>query len=255
VLRLAANLSFLFTESPFLDRFARAAAHGFAGVEYLFPYEWPAAELRARLDAHGLEQVLFNASPGDWEAGERGLAARPDRVGEFRASIETAAGYAVALGCARVHVMAGTGGNDDCYVNNIGWAVERLGRDGVQVTIEPLNRRDFPGYHLCSVEQARRVCQATGSRLQYDVYHVQILQGDLTTRLRSSFDVLGHVQVAGVPQRHEPDTGEVRTEELLAVLDELGYDGWVGCEYRPAADTASGLAWAAVHGVSPAPRH
>lgn len=260
--RLAANLSMMFTEHDFLDRFGAAAKAGFTGVEYLFPYDFEAHELRERLDQHGLTQVLFNLPPGDWEAGERGLASLPGREGEFREGLERALDYAAALDCPRLHAMAGLlpqGASEATreahlatYVDNLSHAAEACGRAGRTLLIEPINGRDMPGFLLQRQELAREVIQRVGSphlRLQFDLYHCQIVQGDLIRTLESQFDVVGHVQLAGVPERHEPDQGEVNFGPVLERLDALGYDGWVGCEYRPAGDTVDGLGWARAHGV------
>jgi len=252
--RLAANLTMMYNEHPFLDRFGAAARDGFRGVEYLFPYEHPAAELRARLDAHGLEQALFNAPPGDWAKGERGLASRPGREDEFRRSIATALEYARALGNKHLHVMAGLiqPGEDRArhraaYVANLAHAAAEARSLGVTVVIEPINTRDIPGFFLNRQDDAHAVCREVGAdnlQVQMDLYHCQIVEGDLAVKIRQYIANVGHVQIAGVPERHEPDLGEVNYPYLLALLDELGYEGWVGCEYRPRAATSAGLGWA-----------
>jgi hydroxypyruvate isomerase len=262
--RFAANLSLLYTELPFLDRFAAAAADGFEAVEFLFPYEWPAEELAARLRAHGLRQVLFNAPPGDWAAGERGTASRAGREAEFRASIDLALRYADALDCPRVHVMAGCLGAGETaasveplYVANLRWAAREAARSGRDVLIEPLNPRDAPGYPLRMQAEAHRLVQAVGlanAKVQMDLYHCQIVEGDVATKLRMHLPTgrVGHLQIAGVPERHEPDVGELHHPYLFDVLDATaaacGWDGWVGCEYRPArgavrGGTSDGLGW------------
>ncbi len=245
--RFAANLSMLFTERPFLDRFAAAAAAGFEAVEYLFPYEHDALELRRALDAAGLRQALFNAPPGDWAAGERGLAAIPGRGRVFREAFEQAVRYAEAIGPERIHVMAGiTSGSwaRATFIDNLRWACDRV-PDRVLV-IEPINTRDIPGYFLHRSDEAVRIIEAVGApnlRLQFDLYHAQIMEGDLTRRLEKLIGRIGHIQIAGVPDRHEPDEGELNIAHLFATLDRLGYDGWVGCEYRPAGRTEDGLDW------------
>jgi len=258
--RFAANLSLLYPELDFLARFAAAARDGFQAVEYLFPYAWPAAELAARLQAHGLQQVLFNAPPGDWEAGERGLACLPGREAEFRAGFEQALDYAGALACPRIHVMAGLAplGADPAvlqatYLNNLRWAAVQAAPQGVTVLIEPINLRDMPGYFLSQQAQAHAVVAEVGApnlKVQMDLYHCQIMEGDVAMKLRQYLPGgrIGHLQIAGVPERHEPDTGELNYPYLFALLDELGYDGWVGCEYRPqrgsqASGTSDGLGW------------
>ena len=258
--RFAANLSLLYGELPFMARFAAAAADGFSAVEYLFPYAWPHAELAARLAAHGLQQVLFNAPPGDWEAGERGLMCLPGREAEFRAGLLHALTYAQALQCPRLHLMAGLtpAGADPAllratYLDNLRWAAPEAARYGVQLLIEPINLRDMPGYFLTRQAQAHHLVAEVGApnlKVQMDLYHCQIMEGDVAMKLRQYVPTgqVGHIQIAGVPERHEPDSGELNYPYLLALLDELGYDGWVGCEYRPRRGlqpgaTSAGLGW------------
>jgi hydroxypyruvate isomerase len=256
--QFAANLSMMYTEHDFLDRFAAAAEDGFRAVEFLFPYAYRAAELRACLDAHGLEQVLFNAPPGDWEAGERGFASQPGREAEFRGAIENALEYAVALACPRVHVMAGLVSADETalhrarrlstYESNLARAAAQARSAGIDILIEPINGRDMPGYLLSRQSDAHAVVERVGApnlRVQLDLYHCQIVEGDLTTTLRRDLPKgrVGHLQVAGVPDRHEPDAGELNVRHLFSVVDDLGYDGWIGCEYRPRAGTSEGLEW------------
>jgi hydroxypyruvate isomerase len=253
--RFSANLSMMYTEFAFLDRFAAAAADGFTAVEYLFPYEYPALQLRRLLDGNGLQQVLFNAPPGDFGAGERGIASLPGREAEFRDGFHRALDYAETLDCPRVHVMAGlvpAGADRDerlaVYLDNLGWAAERALARGVDVLIEPINQRDMPGYLLSRQDEAHQIVVKIGApnlKVQLDLYHCQITEGDLTMRLRSDVPTgrVGHLQIAGVPDRHEPDAGELAVGHLLTVIDELGFDGWVGCEYRPAAGTSEGLGW------------
>jgi hydroxypyruvate isomerase len=251
---LAANLTMMYTEHAFLDRFAAAAKDGFRGVEYLFPYEHAASELRARLDAHDLRQALFNAPPGDWAQGERGLASLPGRDGEFRRSIDTALGYARVLGNERLHVMAGliSPGQDrarhrETYVRNLAHAAQAAAPLGITVVIEPINTRDIPGFFLNRQDEAHAICAEVGApnlRVQMDLYHCQVVEGDLAKKMERYIAGVGHVQVAGVPDRHEPDLGELNYDYLLERLDALGYEGWVGCEYRPRAGTSEGLGWA-----------
>jgi len=234
-----------------MERFAAAARDGFRGVEYLFPYDHPAIELRSRLNAAGVEQALFNAPPGDWEKGERGLASLPGREDEFKRSIDKALEYARVLGNKRVHVMAGLiGPHDDrarhreVYVKNLAHAAREAASAAVTIVIEPINTRDIPGFFLNRQDEAHAICAEVGEpnlRVQMDLYHCQIVEGDLTIKIRQYITRIGHVQIAGVPERHEPDLGEVNYNFLLALLDELGYDGWVGCEYRPKAGTSAGL--------------
>jgi hydroxypyruvate isomerase len=252
--RFAANLTMLYGEHPFLDRFAAAAADGFNAVEYLFPYDHDARKLRARLDENGLLQVLFNAPPGDWDAGERGVAAVPGREEEFKAGFGTALEYADALSCPRIHVMSGLGAPEDrdrmleTYRRNLAWAATEAAAQGVDVLVEPLNHRDVPGYLVSRQSEAHRLVEDVGASnvgVQLDLYHLQISEGDVTATLRRDLPTgrVRHLQVAGVPDRHEPDTGELDMPRVLGVVDELGYDGWVGCEYGPRAGTSAGLGW------------
>ena len=254
--KFAANLSMMYAEHEFLARFAAAAADGFRAVEYLFPYAYPASELRRRLDDHGLQQVLFNAPPGSWDAGERGLAAVPGREGEFRDGIELALEYADVLASPRVHVMAGVVPAEEASVDrwlgvyeaNLAWAASRAATSGVDILIEPINGRDMPGYFLGRQDQAHAVVQRVGAanlKVQLDLYHCQICEGDLTMTLRRDLPTgrVGHLQVAGVPDRHEPDEGELNVRHLFATVDQLGFDGWIGCEYRPRRGTSEGLGW------------
>jgi hydroxypyruvate isomerase len=251
--RFAANLSMMYQEVGFLDRFAAAAKDGFRAVEFMFPYAHPAAEVAARLRSAGLENVLFNLPPGDFERGERGLAALPGREAEFAASIGTALEYAEALGCPRLHVMAGIPGagadRERCratYVSNLRLAASRAAAAGRDVLIEPINTRDIPGYFLNRQDDAQAIRAEVGApnlKVQFDLYHCQIVEGDLAVKLKRDLAHIGHVQIAGVPERHEPDRGEVNYPFLFAHLDAIGYAGWIGCEYRPRAGTSAGLGW------------
>jgi len=258
--QFAANLSMLYPELAFLDRFEAAAKDGFKAVEYLFPYGFEAREIAARLKAHGLQQVLFNAPPGNWDAGERGLACLSGREAEFRAGIGQALSYAAALECPRIHVMAGllpSGTAREAqypiYMSQLRWAATEAAQQGVDVLIEPINTRDIPGFFLNRQDQAHTVVQEVGAsnlKVQMDLYHCQIVEGDLAMKLRKYLPTgnVGHIQIAGVPDRHEPDAGELNYPYLFAELDALGYTGWVGCEYRPRAGmqpggTSAGLGW------------
>jgi len=258
--KLAANLSLMYPEIEFLDRFAAAAADGFKAVEYLFPYPYPADELVQRLRRHGLRQVLFNMAQGNWEAGERGIAALPGREADFAAALATALDYAKALGCPRLHCMAGIvpAGVDRAaceatYLANLRRAAPAAAAAGVVLLLEPLNQRDFPGYFLNRNSQARAIIEAVDHptvRLQFDAYHTQMSEGFLAETLRENFAIVGHIQIAGVPGRNEPDQRqEINYPYLFQRIDELGYDGWIGCEYRPRAGTRAGLAWAAPFGI------
>lgn len=243
----AANLSMMFTERPFLERFDAAAAAGFRAVEFLFPYEFPAAQIRGALDRAGLTMALYNTFPGDWDAGERGMASLVDRQGEFRDSINRALDYAEVLAPGRIHVMAGLATGPEarsCYIENLAWAAEAAGNR--QLCIEPINSRDIPGYHVSTSADALTVLdtvEAANLGLQFDLYHAQIMEGDLTRRLEALMPRITHMQIAGVPDRHEPDCGEVNYPALFATMDRLGYDGFVGCEYRPKGRTEDGLGW------------
>jgi hydroxypyruvate isomerase len=251
--RFAANLTMMYNEHAFLDRFAAAAKDGFRGVEFLFPYEFAATDIKSRLEASGLTQALFNAPPGDWSLGERGLASRPGREDEFRRSIDTALEYARVLGNRHLHVMAGliSPGEDrarhrEVYVKNLAHAAQAAQSIGVTVVIEPINTRDVPGFFLNRQDEAHAICKEAGAsnlKVQMDLYHCQIVEGDVAMKMRRYMAGVGHIQIAGVPERHEPDIGEVNYPYLFALLDELGYEGWVGCEYRPRAGTSEGLGW------------
>ena len=251
--RFAANLSMMFNEMPFLDRFAAARKAGFEGVEFLFPYDFPAAEIRTRLHGEGLTQALFNMPPGDWANGERGLASLPGRQMEFREGVKRALDYAAALECRHVHCMAGIPRDDVApgtaaamYAANLAWATEQAAPAGVKLVIEPINHRDMPGYFLHTQAQGAAVIEAIGRDrlgLQFDLYHVQITEGDISKRMEKHLPVIAHMQIADVPARNEPGTGELGWSYLFKRMDELGYDGWVGCEYRPAGETVAGLGW------------
>ena len=275
--RFAANLSLLYTELPFLDRFEAAARDGFEAVEYLFPYAFDLAELLARLKANGLQQVLFNAPPGGtdapgidaaWAAGARGTASVPGREAEFRAGVELALRYADALYCPRIHCMAGLlsesaagadqeGAARSVYVSNLRWAATEAAKSGRTILIEPINPRDMPRFFLNRQDDAHAVVQEVGApnlQVQMDLYHCQIVEGDVAMKLRQYLPTgrVGHLQIAGVPERHEPDVGELNCAYLFEVIDEVaaqcGWQGWVGCEYRPRlgtelGGTSRGLGW------------
>ena len=252
--KLAANLSMMFTESEFLARFGAAARAGFTAVEYLFPYAHAKEAIAEQLRSHRLRQVMFNLPPGNWEAGERGVAILPGRVGEFQDGVGHAIEYAKALGCSRLHAMAGVAPSGvhparlrETYVGNLKYAAAEAAKEGITLLIEPINTRDIPGYYLCTSTQALAVIGAVGVpnlRLQYDIYHAQIMEGDLAHTLEKNLAVIGHIQIADTPGRHEPGTGEINYRFLLGFMDKVGYQGWVGCEYRPLGDTLAGLGWA-----------
>lgn len=250
--RFAANLSMMFSEHDFLDRFGAAARAGFTAVEFLFPYAFKADDIAARLQEYGLTQVLFNAPPGDFENGERGTSSLAGRESEFDRGIEQAIIYAEKLGCKKIHVMAGIAQDSERqaaferYVASLARAAPLAASAGLTLCLEPINRRDMPGYLINRSHEARRAIDMVGAanlRLQLDLYHRQIMEGDLTRAIDDHRDILGHIQIAGVPDRHEPDEGEVRYEPLFARLDAAGYEGFIGCEYRPRGRTQAGLGW------------
>jgi hydroxypyruvate isomerase len=262
--RFAANLSMLYPELDFLDRFEAAAKDGFAAVEYLFPYAYEARELASRLAANGLKQVLFNGPPGDWERGERGLACLPGREAEFRDGVLKAIDYAAALDCPRIHVMAGLVPEgveretvQPTYLENLRWAAVEAARAGRDLLIEPINTRDIPRFFLNRQDHAHEIVAEVGAlnvQVQMDLYHCQIVEGDVAMKIRKYLPTgrVGHFQIAGVPERNEPDIGELNHPYLFDVIDEVsaqcGWQGWVGCEYRPrrgavADGTSAGLGW------------
>jgi hydroxypyruvate isomerase len=254
--RFAANLTLMYTEHAYADRFAAAAADGFEAVECLFPYELGIDELVRRLRDQRLSLVLFNLWPGDWAAGERGLAALTGREAEFATSVETALAYALASGCRQLHAMAGLVPVDasaldraamhHTYVANLRHAARALAPHGITLLIEPINTRDMPGYVLNHQQAAHDLVAEVGApnlKVQMDLYHCQIMEGDVATRLRQHITGVGHLQIAGVPDRHEPDSGELNYPFLFELIDALGYQGHIGCEYRPRAGTSAGLGW------------
>ena len=254
--RFAANLSFLFQDRPFLDRFEAAATAGFRAVEFLFPYEWPKTEIAARLAGNGLTQALFNVPPGDWGQGERGLAAIPGREAEFEAAVATALDYAAALGCRTIHAMPGLrhhGAERTTYICNLRRAARMAAPAGVAVIIEPINTRDIPGFFLNTTAEARSVIHEVGEPnlgLQFDLYHRAIQEGDVTMAIREFGHLARHYQIANPPDRGEPDAGELNYRSLFQEIDRTGFTGWVGCEYKPRGDTVAGLAWTKACGVS-----
>jgi hydroxypyruvate isomerase len=251
--RFAANLTMLFNEVPFLDRFEKAAAAGFTGVEYLFPYDFPVEELVAKLKANNLSQVLHNLPAGNWGAGERGIAILPERVDEFRAGVDKAIDYATALGCPQVNILAGIvpAGADrevlhNTFVNNLKFAAPKIKEAGLKLLIEPINTRDIPGFFLNYTKQAKAIIEEVGSDnlfIQYDIYHMQIMEGDLARTIEANLSQIAHIQLADNPGRNEPGTGEINYPFLFRHLDAIGYEGWVGCEYKPKGETAAGLGW------------
>ena len=251
--RFAANLSFQFQNVPFLDRFAAAAAAGYRAVEFMFPYEHAPEVIAERLNTLQLENVLINMPPGDWTAGDRGIACQPGREEEFRKGVATAITYARALKTPRVHAMAGlvpVGSSRaacmETYIDNLRYAAGQLDAAGLTLVIEPINTRDIPGYFLNTQAEAADYCAAVGLpnlKMQMDIYHIQVTEGDIATKLKKYAALCEHIQIAGVPERHEPDSGEVNYTYLFKLLDDIGYKGWIGCEYRPAGKTEDGLGW------------
>ena len=255
--RFCANLTLLYNEHDFLDRFEAAAKSGFRGVEYLFPYPYPKEQLAERLEKHRLTQVLHNLPAGDWAKGERGMACLPGRVGEFQEGVGRAIDYAKALGCTQVNCLAGISPKDvapeklrETFVANLRFAAERLKTAGIKLLIEPCNTRDIPGFYLNHTEQAIDIIRDVGSDnlfLQYDIYHMQIMEGDLAPTIERQLKRIAHMQLADHPGRNEPGTGEINYPFLFGFIDRLGYDGWIGCEYRPKTTTIEGLGWMSDH--------
>ena len=253
--KLAANLSMLFGEVDFLERFGRAAAFGFKGVEYLFPYDYPAEQLAQKLREHGLTQVLFNLPAGDWNAGERGIAVLPDRVDEFQEGVGRAIEFAKALDCGQLNCLAGirpAGVAEDALrrtlLENLRFASDALARENIRLLAESINTQDIPGFYLNGTAQWLDLKARTGRDnlwMQYDIYHMQIMEGNLTRTIRDNLERIAHMQLADNPGRHEPGSGEINYPNLLRFIDEAGYQGWIGCEYVPDGDTEAGLSWAA----------
>lgn len=251
--KFAANLSMMYAEFDFLERFGAAAADGYTGVEFLFPYSYLVGDIESKLEQYGLTLALFNCPPGDWASGERGIASLPGREEEFRRGMQRALGYAQVLGNKRLHVMAGLirpeqdrARHKAVYLHNLAYAAQQAEAHGITIVIEPINLRDMPGYFLSRQDDAHAMCKEVGAanlKVLLDLYHCQIVEGDLAAKMRRDIAGVGHMQIAGVPERHEPHLGEVHYPYLFGLMDELGYDGWVGCEYRPKGGTSEGLAW------------
>ena len=257
--KLAANLTMLYNEVDFLDRFDAAAKSGFAGVEYLFPYAYPKEQLAEKLAKHKLAQVLHNLPAGDWAGGERGIACHPDRVGEFQDGVGSAIEYARALGCKQVNCLAGIApAHADrekvraTFVDNLSFAADELEAAGIKLLIEPINTYDIPGFWLSRTQQALDVIRDAGSAnlfLQYDIYHMQRMEGELASTIKAHLPQIAHVQLADNPGRNEPGTGEINYRFLFGYLEAIGYGGWIGCEYKPRGKTVDGLSWRAAHGL------
>ena len=251
--KFAANLSLMFTELDFLDRFAAARASGFEAVEFLFPYAWDSAAIAGQLARSQLQLVLHNLPAGNWAAGDRGMACDPERRDEFAAGVALGVRYATALGVGQLHCLAGIvpagvgmARAHATYVANLRWAAARLAEHGLRLLIEPINTFDMPGYFLCGSAQAAAIiaeCAAPNLFMQYDMYHMARMEGDLSTTIRTHLPLIAHMQLADVPGRHEPGTGRIDFRHLFALLDEIGYDGWIGCEYHPLGETVAGLGW------------
>ncbi|OOG51977.1 hydroxypyruvate isomerase [Polaromonas sp. C04] len=251
--KLAANLTMLFTEVPFLDRFERAAKAGFTAVEFLFPYAYSAGDIKQRLDAHGLTLVLHNLPAGDWDAGERGIACHPDRVAEFRDGVATAISYAKTLGVGQLNCLAGKAPEGvpdkmlrETLIENLRYAAAQLKKAGLRLLIEPINTFDIPGFYLNRTTQAVSILVEVGADnafVQYDIYHAQRMEGELASTMQKYLPRIGHIQLADNPGRNEPGTGEINYAFLFVHLDRIGYTGWIGCEYKPATTTEAGLGW------------
>lgn len=251
--KFAANLTMLFNEVEFIDRFKAASDAGFLGVEYLFPYAFPKEQLAEQLGKHGLKQVLHNLPAGNWAGGERGIAILPDRVGEFQEGVGKAIEYATALGCTQVNCLAGiahAGADPDklreTFVANIRFAGQQLKGHGIKLLVEAINTSDIPGFYLSGTRQALDLIDAAGTDnayLQYDIYHMQRMEGELSATIKSNLSRIAHMQLADNPGRNEPGTGEINYTFLFDYIDRLGYDGWIGCEYKPASTTINGLGW------------
>jgi hydroxypyruvate isomerase len=254
--KFATNLTMLFNEVPFLDRFAAAKAAGFSGVEYLFPYDFEKGVLREKLEQHGLTQVLHNLPAGNWGAGERGIAIFPDRVDEFRDGVRRAIDYAKTLECRQVNCLVGVAPADadmrelnEVLLKNLRFAADALSREGIRLLIEPINTLDIPDFFLNRTQQAVQIISDVRSEnlfVQYDIYHMQVMEGDIARTLQKHLARIGHVQLADNPGRNEPGTGEINYHFLLRYLDQIGYGGWIGCEYKPRTSTTEGLGWHAM---------
>ncbi|TCT29192.1 hydroxypyruvate isomerase [Martelella mediterranea] len=251
--KFAANLSFLYADLPFLERIAAAGKDGFPAVEYVGPYDFPKKEVAAALKAANVRQALFNLPAGDWAGGERGIGCLPDRVEEFRKGVDTAISYAKALDCPKVNCLAGIAPKgiaaeklEETLIENLKYAAPRMAEAGVKLLLEPINLRDIPGFFVSTTDHAERILDAVGSEnlfIQYDIYHAQIMQGDLAETYRRLKAKIAHVQLADNPGRHEPGTGEINYPFLFKMLDAEGYDGFIGCEYKPSAGTTESLGW------------
>lgn len=259
MIRLAANLTMLFTEVPFMQRFEAAAAAGFQGVEFLFPYAFDAQEIADQLRRNQLTLVLHNLPPGNWDAGERGIACHPDRIAEFEAGVASAVHYAKILGAPQLNCLAGIapagvdrGAAERTLIRNLSYAAAELKKHQIRLLIEPINTFDIPGFFLSGTAQALNLIRKTGSDnlfVQYDIYHMQRMEGELINTIRTNLNMIKHMQLADTPGRFEPGTGEINYRKLFSEIDAMGYDGWIGCEYKPKDGTLAGLSWRLAHGV------
>jgi hydroxypyruvate isomerase len=257
--KLAANLTMLFNEHAFMDRFEAAARAGFRGVEFLFPYAFHADQIADKLNTFQLDLVLHNLPAGNWDAGERGIACHPDRVGEFREGVDEAIRYAKVLGVKQLNCLVGklpqgvsSEQAREILVGNLKYAADMLKEHRIRLLIEPINSYDIPGFFLTRTQQALDLIKDTGSDnlfVQYDIYHMQRMEGELASTIKANLPMIKHIQLADNPGRFEPGTGEINYRYLFKMLDEIGYDGWIGCEYKPKAGTVEGLGWRAAHGV------
>jgi hydroxypyruvate isomerase len=252
MIRFSANLAMLFSDVDFLDRFERAAEAGFKAVEYMFPYPYSKDDLSERLLKYGLQQVLFNLPAGDWVAGDRGLACLPGREGEFRNGVGLAIEYATALGCPLVNCLVGkapAGAPEKArrtLIDNLRFAATALEKEKIRLLVEPLNIRDMPGFYLCGTANALKLIEEVNHPnlwLQYDIYHMQVTEGNLMATIQAHFNRIAHIQIADNPGRNEPGTGEINFPNIFRFLDKMGYAGWIGCEYKPLGKTEDGLGW------------
>ncbi|MEJ2058585.1 MAG: hydroxypyruvate isomerase [Desulfofustis sp.] len=253
MVKFSANLSMLFSEVDFLERFAKAAENGFSAVEYMFPYDWEADQLRELLEKHDLQQVLFNLPVDEWASGSRGIACIPGRESEFQENVGRAISYAKALHCKKLNVLAGLTPEAETpetvkktFVENLRFAADELAKENITLLIEALNSRDVPGFHLVGSRESVEIIEAVGSsnlKFQYDIYHMQRMEGELINTITALKEVIGHIQLADNPGRHEPGSGEINFDNLFRAIDAAGYEGWIGCEYIPAATTEEGLGW------------
>ncbi|MBU3630253.1 hydroxypyruvate isomerase [Polynucleobacter sp. AP-Melu-500A-A1] len=251
--QFAANLTMLFNEVPFMERFKKAADSGFKGVEFLFPYAYSAADIKRELDQNQLKLVLHNLPAGDWDAGERGVACLPDRIEEFREGVKKAIEYATALGVKQINCLAGKAPSEidpkllhDTFVANLKFAADELKKVNIRLLIEPINTFDIPGFFLSKTQHAIQILSDVDSDnlfIQYDIYHAQRMEGELSKTIENNLAKIAHIQLADNPGRNEPGTGEINYAYLFKLLDDLGYEGWVGCEYKPATNTEAGLGW------------